>query len=605
MFHLFSKALLVFGLILPCMLKAQPATPEAGQGLAVQWEVKHRFPLFRSGSALQDVLKLAPGQSLHDWSRDVLAKDNNLLKDFTRAYDHKKGKGCAVNMPPENFPTLWDPCKERYAPELFIKGAYDVLVQMPTSPAGLCRFKAGDSEKVAACANKVTLRIPSPDVSYTLTVETESGALLARDIIRIQDVLLIAFGDSFSSGESNPDVPALHQNTPTRQSDGQMLPGVHWLDAPHGLQRPAAWLDSRCHRSLLSWPVLAAARLAANNPHRVVRVASWACSGAEITDGFYSPQLRSGALQHSQFEAARHAVCRAPKGSGPSFEPVVRLEKGEGLKTGTRGSSIKGCAPEDLKIRVDAALFTFGGNDVFFAPVLADAVMMTGSRFLPMLNLIYKPLRKGKVRTPEDAAARINGKASTYDNLPVRFASLAKGLAALGIPSERVFQVQYPNPLHDSNDRICGISPHDGMDVVEKLQRVANLSEGESLRAEFNVIDPLTRLIGVNTPGWTIVDGHLKGMRKNGLCAFDVDRRAEFAIPRLAAGMWVNNFEPSGYKHYANTARWFRTPDDVAMGMYEGSSLLPIQGAFHPSAKAHAFIGDEVYDQLSRALLKP
>jgi len=607
MLHAFFKAAAAVALLLPVgCLQAQITTPQSSQGQAIRWEVTQRFPLLRSGAALQGALRLRRGQSLQDWSRDVLAANSNLLESFTKAYTHEHGKGCAQSIAAKDFPTLWNPCTERYDDKLFERGPYEILVELTAAPPGRCKFSAGAEEKVAGCAEKVVLKVSSPDIAYPLSVEAVDGGFRAVGEARIQDILLVAFGDSFSSGESNPDVPALHKDGPVTQGDGQLLSGVRWIDSPHRLERRAAWLDSRCHRSLFSWPVLAAARLAVENPHMVVRVASWACSGAEITDGFYSPQLRDGALRQSQFMSARMVVCKNKDGSGPPFETVERLGDGGGLVTGKKGSTVKGCAAADRSHRVDAAMFTFGGNDIFFAPVLMDAVMMTGTRYVPGFDLLYKPLRKGVVKRPEDAKKRIDGKVENpYDRLAVRYASLQAGLNALGIAPERVFQVQYPNPLHDTHTKICDISPDDGMDVVEKLQRVANLTEDESQRAERLVIGPLTQRIKDNPHGWKIVDAHVEKMATHGLCAFNTDRAKEFAMPRLAAGTWVNGFKPSDYQHYRDTARWFRTPDDVAMGMYEGSSLLPIQGAFHPSARAHAVIADEVYEALKKTFVLP
>src|SRR3982751_628538 len=119
------KAAATAALLLPLCLQAQPTPPPGLQGQAIRWEVKHRFPLLRSDAALQGALRLSPGQSLQDWSRDVLAANNNLLQGFTKAYVHAKGKGCANAIAARDFPTLWNPCKERYDPMLFKRGPYE------------------------------------------------------------------------------------------------------------------------------------------------------------------------------------------------------------------------------------------------------------------------------------------------------------------------------------------------------------------------------------------------------------------------------------------------------------------------------------------------
>lgn len=612
MLKVLSRAGIAFALIFPILSHAQTSPPELKLKLEVKWEVKNRFPLFRSEKALKDVLKLKSGQTLRSWADAELAKNSDLLLGFTKPYTSRDDFKCTKQAAAMEFPTLWNPCTEKYDSALFVKGKYAVVVELPTRPAGRCKFKAGNFEVLASCSDEVDFEIPLPDVAYDLTVESEDGVVLAKDVIKIQDVLLVAFGDSFSSGESNPDVPALHTEDVSALSPRERDDGVFWIEKKEMVTRPSAWLDKRCHRSVFSWPILSAARLAIENPHMVVRAASWACTGAEITDGFFSAQL-SGVNQ-SQFMAARTALCTKETGSGKPFFPVVL----NGKTSGKKGGRTLGCLPSDLKIPIDAAMFTFGGNDVYFAPVIADAIAITGfSKFYwKPLELLLKPYRKGAVKTPWDANARIKGDVGTYDNLPVRYKSLNDGFKALGIPSNRVFQVQYPNPLRDQHDRLCFASPYNGMEVLKKTLKTVNTTTGESKNAESLLILPLQDAVNKNRGyDWIIVDGKPEGGQANdrpfkeivehGLCAFGDDRAKEFAIPQLKGGEWSNNYKSSDYKHYSTTKRWFRTPDDVAMGMHEGNRLFPIEGAFHPSAIAHAFIADEVYLQLSKALVKP
>lgn len=615
MLKVLSRAGIAFALIFPILSHAQTSPPELNLKLEVKWEVKNRFPLFRSEKALKDVLKLKSGQTLKSWADAELAKNSDLLLGFTKPYTSKDGFKCTKQAAAMEFPTLWNPCTEKYDSALFVKGKYAVVVVLPARPAGRCKFKAGNFEVLASCSDEVDFEIPLPDVAYDLTVESEDGVVLAKDVIKIQDVLLVAFGDSFSSGESNPDAPALHNFDLSTLTPRQRGDGVSWIENSYTVERPSAWLDKRCHRSVFSWPILSAARLAMENPHMVVRAASWACSGAEITDGFYSPQLREDGVKQSQFMAARTALCDKKAGSGGPFFPVERKGKSS---SGIKGASTLGCLSSDLKIPIDAAMFTFGGNDVFFAPVISDAIMFTGfgKTYLKPLNPIFKIFRKRLVKTAWDANARINGNVGTYNNLPTRYKSLNEGFKALGIPSNRVFQIQYPNPLHDQLDRLCFASPDSGMEVLRRRLGNANTTTGESKNAETLLIGPLQDAVDKNKGyGWTIVDGKpegakpdarpFEGMVANGVCAYGGDRAKEFAIPQLKGGEWANNYKPSEYKHYATTARWYRTPDDVVMGMHEGSADLPIQGAFHPSAVAHAFIADEVYLRLTKTLVKP
>lgn len=80
-------------------------------------------------------------------------------------------------------------------------------------------------------------------------------------------MLIVSLGDSYGSGEGNPD---LHQIfDPRPESFFQ----VH---------RPTQWVDKRCHRSATAGPAEAARRLEASDPKTSVTFLSFACSGATI-----------------------------------------------------------------------------------------------------------------------------------------------------------------------------------------------------------------------------------------------------------------------------------------------------------------------------------
>jgi len=590
---------------------AQPASASQEQRPRIVWEVKNRFPLFRSENALSEILKLPANKPLLDWATQTLATKPDLLEPLTSDYVYSNEGKCKGKSGKQKFKTLWNPCTETYDADLFtLPDKHQIYVQIVPAPPGKCTFKLGALPGVSAdCGARVVVDVPRTTESQALVVEGVPGAPSLTENILVRDILLFAFGDSFASGESNPDVPAIHKNHPTQAPTGEALSGVTWLNSPHKLERKAVWQDRRCHRSVLSWPILAAAKLAADDPHMVVRIASWACTGAEITDGFYSAQRMKGAdalgvpVQRSQFVAAREAICakEKPHGSGDSFRTVEHIK---GTRSGMKGDAV-GCLQADRRREIDGVLFTFGGNDVFFGPVIANAVGFVGTH-IPFVDWAIKPLRKKLVKTPYQAKERILGDVkNSYDHLQTRYAALDAGLGALGVPPEKVYQIQYPNPLLDQNGKFCDKSKFDGMDTMDKVQRVTNLTGGESEEAKIHMIDPLQKAIEPSRYGWNVVDKHVDAMKEHGLCAFEKNRELEFAMPKLVSGNWVRNFKPSEYNHYAATARWFRTPDDVVMGVHSGNSFVPLSGAFHPSALAHSAIADQVVVQLKKRFTNP
>ena len=55
------------------------------------------------------------------------------------------------------------------------------------------------------CDEPVTLSVPYPD-GGTVSVGVDGETPIATDI-QVKDLLIVGLGDSFASGEGNPDVP--------------------------------------------------------------------------------------------------------------------------------------------------------------------------------------------------------------------------------------------------------------------------------------------------------------------------------------------------------------------------------------------------------------
>lgn len=115
-------------------------------------------------------------------------------------------------------------------------------------------------------------------IEIPITVTDSTGkTILLRGPITPEDKLLILLGDSFGSGEGNPDIAgALSQRDFNAEFDDQPI-----------------WLDKRCHRSMHASAAHAAMDLASmkngeandNAEHRSVTFLSFACSGAKLTEG--------------------------------------------------------------------------------------------------------------------------------------------------------------------------------------------------------------------------------------------------------------------------------------------------------------------------------
>lgn len=138
-------------------------------------------------------------------------------------------------------------------------------------------------------------------VAEPIAVRVELGsAIVAEGAITPRDELLVAIGDSFGSGEGNPDLAGVldrKQATPRFSVD-------------------PVWLDRRCNRSMHASPARAAMLLAAvprngtdRRDRRSVSFLSFACSGAKITDGLLNrydgvvgaPEVAEYLINQAQF----------------------------------------------------------------------------------------------------------------------------------------------------------------------------------------------------------------------------------------------------------------------------------------------------------------
>ena len=130
-----------------------------------------------------------------------------------------------------------------------------------------------------------------------IKVEIGGREVLQADI-KVSDILVVGMGDSFASGEGNPDVPVRFSRERTaelRQADANAdLTGYparigNWKRSAtrHSSSRTRAGIDQACHRSLYSHQLRAALQLAVEDPHRAVTFVGLACSGAEVTFGLF------------------------------------------------------------------------------------------------------------------------------------------------------------------------------------------------------------------------------------------------------------------------------------------------------------------------------
>ena len=275
----------------------------------------------------------------------------------------------------------WGTAKEDYVLPEAHTVAIRIAPEQLANVSGDCTWtwqarKAGGKaqSKRIACKDKLTIaRVPyaldRASSGVSVTVKLPDGRELAEPEVVVEDLFIVALGDSFASGESNPDRPvqfsaeremvydpALQREAsrgPAKgavpsyglaSSDGQNDPKVlprRWMNDEaterfYGLSSPefaaafekasARWLSRDCHRSQYGYPFRVAIELALENRHRSVTLASLACSGADVVAGlFLDLDAREGASEipggvvRAQLDQLSDLICRGPRGQDASY----------------------------------------------------------------------------------------------------------------------------------------------------------------------------------------------------------------------------------------------------------------------------------------------
>ena len=126
-----------------------------------------------------------------------------------------------------------------------------------------------------------------------LTATPIQGGEIVSSDIKVDHQVIVGVGESYSSGQGNPDIPARWRSW--KNGNAPEALDVSWLTNPKDYlldgNSEAKWLDPECYRSFFNYQTLVALKVASDNPHGFVSFLHYACSGAEVFDGLLNPQL--------------------------------------------------------------------------------------------------------------------------------------------------------------------------------------------------------------------------------------------------------------------------------------------------------------------------
>ncbi len=620
--------------VVPDAMSGDPAAPAdvattPQNRPVISWRVANPFRLFENPAHAD--MHRATWASLSDEEKRA------PILSAERALSSRHSDGWAADVYRK---TCWDTTRNRHkcsSNENFMNPkAHKIFAEVSgivDAETVVCRWtiettsKTQKSESERPCSDRVELDLPYPSGGRVRV------AIGGRDIAQIEakvtDLLIVGMGDSFASGEGNPDVPVRfspERDVPygvDKPSMNYSLTGFParigpWRDIGDRafLKENAKWLDQACHRSLYSHQLRAALQLAIENPHRAVTFVGLACSGAQVTDGMFlrykGHEWVPSPPDLSQVSAAAVAQCgetRAAakdypeayhmRGKIPELENILVLQK---------------CARNSAR-KIDLMFVSIGGNDIGFARLVANAVLADKST-LKQLGGWF-----GQVFQRWQAEAKLKGLKHRYKSLKRAFHNV------LHLPwsePDRVILTGYPGlAFLGDGKRVCP-DGRAGMEIVPAYK----LSE-KRVRESVAVAKKLNNEMRsqARRHGWRFADSHRPQFNGRGVCAGYIENSFSVAddlrLPRKVDGKWVP-YNPSQYRAYASRQRWFRTPNDAFMtgnfhvsqtklpkalrfnglGLFQLILASTYSGAYHPTAEGQAAIADAVTIEARKVLAK-
>jgi hypothetical protein len=545
------------------------------------------------------------------------------------------------NSRPFRYPTVcerqysWGTAKEDYV----LPEAHTVEVKLSAerateAAAGECSWsfqpRAGKTENARqSCKNTYVIkRVPySPDAKVSggeVKVKLPDGREIA-ETIAVQDVLVVAMGDSFMSGESNPDRPVTFSAAremvydPTmandrdqlasrsfkhpakasafglastdNQFDAKSLPRRRMEDEDKGLQfRPssqeflaafnrggAQWLSADCHRSQYGYPFRVGIQMALENRHRAVTLLSVACSGAETLGFFLNHDAREragekgGATVPPQLDQVADLLCRGgSQGRTQAASYTLPVYKHGSTSISAQTVAKQWCPPANRKRPIDLVLLSIGGNDVGFGALAMYASTESARDLAPIAGLVGGEIRFG----PDVSRAYLGA-------LDKRIKAVRDALVdGFGVEPQRVLQNAYEPIQYDETGTYCGNQATLGMDVHPSLKvSKARLTEVANVAAELEKRlacmastagkrDCPAGLATGNGTGFRFITEHTAEFSRRGICARDPTRalidQAAMRMPRRSKVSGdFEPYSPAGALPYAHRWRLIHNPNDA------------------------------------------
>lgn len=574
----------------------------------IEWKVEQPFCFIKSEQS-ENSFSIPKGESALNFIEKRMSKKN---RDLLPPYEH----------------TYWNSnidSDRRLSEEYIFPKVHMVKAKLTPTPIGECLWKYQDKSIKSDCSNGFSFNAitqfgeGSPKLSVKILSKDEE---LETDVI-IKDRLILGLGDSYASGEGNPDSPTVisAEGTETLAKDNNNINITgRWMKEAEKLwvKKEAAWLDRQCHRSFFSQQIMASLKLAESNPHETITMVPLACSGAEVLDGLLIPQENppgGGAyVKDSQVNFAVKHLCR-----NGNLHVVNKLFYRGYTGKNMREQKIQKMYRCDGELRKPDAIFlSIGGNDVAFAPSIAWATMPNGYRHpfgYIAVNITHKAIDPV---CPKYTGQRICNKNKPVGKdrikywLPDYYNWLSEQLHQTGLVDDpsKVFLTAYPNPTFiEDGKTLCGKDRT--LDLSEQARSKLpkpfwtqrwdiGITQSEMNDLNTGLINPLYSKMKKTAEiyGWTFVDSYIPELLKYGICSgyFRVDKNIPI-YPHVRHGVWYPTDPSKIWAYDINRSRWYRNTNDSVLFQTDHTKS-DMNGAFHPDFRTHALIADHLADQV-------
>lgn len=347
-----------------------------------------------------------------------------------------------------------------------------------------------------------------------VVVRSQDGAEAGRHSIPVssRDYLIVALGDSFTSGEGNPERNVTHET-------------------------PAQWLDYRCHRSVFSYPVILSQMLSLSDPRHSITLVHLACSGARSSIGATKPY--GGLLTQKQMNSRWSAFDSWLYGKSKAFPQAWRKYGTAKLMLDPQVEQARqALAFADGAVRrPDLIVMSVGVNDMGEVPFIkaiaeddfdAKKMAQTFARKsgLSRAECFFddkEPLTTAEMKIDDAKRMKIG-----FDCLQERLQSLS-GTLKSALSPRKVYLMEYHDPLQDEDGSTCGKPEHralldDFLGEAALYKRLLGplLGKGELTKPELkyaheNFFKPFSQALelGANKSEWLYVrsrgDEHKRG----------------------------------------------------------------------------------------------